>query len=976
MQSQQKKVKWSRGETADALEERTDTGITQVSASKMENIIADVYGNISRRPALKIIESEAGATDIPVIQGTTHSTSNFTLPPQSFVFTVDTDTYIVFIVDWLVHAFGGLLIRNNKFVKRVKITNNTDWSPLVWDYDHQISVAQYNNFMVVSNLYLGDVIFRLDANNDVVVEKFQFDAPWYAPEGTQSKTVTNADIHGLKFNDDGAGFTAFSWTNEDTGISSPYSLIDTGLDGDVSQIESIIPVGSIVKFPNMSAYMRVEGYNAGGSTIYLPVYTFDDATVGSHTTSGFCVEVVSIDYHGAPGSRTIHKYKLRAYYNGEELETTGYIYSNAVVWVQSSTSASGYEKIKITHTPGVDDTIAWEDVPTGTLDIQMFGPLLTPVANSNGKDTSVTVETGYISLNEYQPKQFTFSGQRLYAAGFYNADMAQKEIPGYAVGSQIGRYNDFNNDYNTQSEAVVIDISTSYQEKIVSLIDYNGLKILTNTAEYAYINGGVVKQSENGALATCKPIVFGSICLYADKSGGQIRAMQYELQTDIFNSSSINQLTQEDLIFNTNTMAGFYDKEYHAGHFLFATQVGYTGIVERTPIADHTIAVCNLVPGNQAMIWGRWTTPDILADDGTIRHTVANVIEVDNKVWFVVGCDYHVDALPIVSSGYTLAELDYSAKLDIEVNANSSDTQYRIIKPVQDYNLYAWVDQNDPTNVVYTKDKNPLQNDNIYDKDGTVLTTATNSPGGPNLVIDGVGYYAWGTSPVIYTKSATPNPTGPYTDESRQVFDGNGDLDTRIYIGGYNSETDELYCYEFNPIVPHTEIYDRIPVGNELEYTYLGISYTADYDSSKDIYAEYATLPGATVSVFDGDQYMWDDTLDANGNYTKSLAELTDARVGFMINATLESHPLDIGGKTYTEKKRIGKAVAVIRNTEPGAFTVCGRTGYTSSDKKLVNFYGCTGMKDQIRYTIKNIQGAKFTIESLTMIIEYGTLDS
>jgi hypothetical protein len=74
-------------------------------------------------------------------------------------------------------------------------------------------------------------------------------------------------------------------------------------------------------------------------------------------------------------------------------------------------------------------------------------------------------------------------------------------------------------------------------------------------------------------------------------------------------------------------------------------------------------------------------------------------------------------------------------------------------------------------------------------------------------------------------------------------------------------------------------------------------------------------FPGATVSVFDGDEYKWDDTLTATGEYTKPLTDLTNPRVGFMINATLESHPIDVGGKTYTDKKRIGKAVAVIRNT-------------------------------------------------------------
>ena len=54
MNTQQKRVKWSRGETTDALEERTDTGITNVSAEFMENVICDIYGNVSRRPALKM----------------------------------------------------------------------------------------------------------------------------------------------------------------------------------------------------------------------------------------------------------------------------------------------------------------------------------------------------------------------------------------------------------------------------------------------------------------------------------------------------------------------------------------------------------------------------------------------------------------------------------------------------------------------------------------------------------------------------------------------------------------------------------------------------------------------------------------------------------------------------------------------------------------------------------------------------------
>ena len=877
MQSQQKKVKWSRGETADALEERTDTGITQVSVSKLENIIADIYGNISRRPALKVVESEAGATDIPVVVGTNSSTP-FLQPPQSFVFTVNANEYIIFVADSIINAFGGLLIRNNKFVKRVKITNTTGWTPNYW-LGKRISAAQYNNFMVVSNLYIGDVIFRLDANNDIIVEKFQFSAPWYAPNGTQSITVSNADLIGLEFNSDGQGFTAFAWTDE-SGISSPYSLIDTGLNGLTQAIEEKIPVGSIVKFPNMGAYMRVEGFRVGGHTVYFPDITFD--TKGSASDP-----IPSTGWHIQMAGANIGDYVLfKAYHNGTYISQVKAAYDyNTEYWFQSSTSASGYIKI----TP---QGWNWTDVPAGTLDVQMFGPLLTPVANGSNKDTVVTVETGYISLDTYTPKQFEFSNQRLYVAGFENPDASPAIIPGYAVGSQIARYNDFKNDYNTANEAVSIDISTSYQEQIVALIDYNGLKILTDAAEYSFTEGAVVKQSENGSLASCKPIVFGSVCLYADKSGGQIRAMQYELQSDQFGSSSINQMTQEDLIFNTNTLVGFYDKENHAGHFLFATQVGYTGITQHNPIANHTIAVCNLVPGNQAMIWGRWTTPDTKATDGTTRHLVSAVVEVNNKVWFIFGCQHYAGIYQY--PGYTIAELDYDNLMDIETQAVSTDTQYQIIAPTREHSLYAWKDDNNPTLIVYSRTLTPGAGDPLYD--------------------------------------------------------------------------------EFDMVYPGATV--QSVTGTTLTYDLVGTPRTATYTNSADILAEYATLPRATISVFDGDEYKWDDTLDDSGSYTKSLTELTNPRVGFMINATLESHPIDVGGRTYTDHKRIGKAVAVIHDTEPNAFTVCDKTGYTSTDKKKVNFYGCTGMKDQIRYTIKNIQGAKFSIESLTMIIEYATLDS
>lgn len=976
MQSQQKKIKWSRGETADALEERTDTGITQVSVSRLENIISDVYGNIARRPALKVISSKPyEAEGLPlIVDPATDPTSAgaFVRQPQSFVFTIDANTYILFILG-ANGGFGGLLIQNNQFIRKISITNNTGWSPNV--FTDTISTAQYNNFMIVSNLYIADVVIRLTGSSTaeygITVEKFQFAAPWYAPNGTQTKTVNNGLLTGLEFNKSGHGFTADSWTDP-AGNSTPCSFIDTGLTGDPTAIEEQIPLGSIIRFPNIGAYMRVEGYSLGSNKVYFVDYDFDSViTTGNPPATGLCCRVRNTPQ----GDEYSKDFRLIAYRDGVQLEPTAVVTYGMNVWVRCSASQTGYKKLVYSYDHDMNTySASWQDAPSGSLDVMVFGPLLTPAANDKAKDTSVTVEYGYVSLNDYQPTKFTFSNQRLYAGGFYSSEMSPQYIPGYAVGSQIAKYTDFKNDYNTQSEAVPIDISTSYQEKIVAMVDYNGLKIFTDAAEYAYSQQtGVVKQSENGALEQCKPLVFGSVCLYADKSGRQIRAVQYELQTNLFNSSTINQMTQEDLVFNTVSMGGFYDKEHYAGHFLFAVQAGYnTQGTTWTPIADHSLAVCNLVPGNQAATWGRWTTPKITRTNGN-RHSVGNIIEINNKVWFIVNCVAVWPGLATSEVAYTVAELDYDSLLDFESTATSADDAYYLIQPTQNYDLYAWKNL---TRTVYTKSFITSLGDPIFDANGNQVATATNNPSGPRMTIDGVDYYEWdvGGGMYVYTKDAVPTPTGEETDPSRQVFDSNGDLISNKFITGYNSTNDFIAVQTgMGPGVHPVNNYYRVL--SDIQYDWNGVSETATYTKSDNIYELYATLPG-TVSIFDGDEYKWDDTTNMMGKYNESLSELTNPRVGFMVNAVLESHPIDTQGKTYTEKKRIGKCVAVIRNTEPDAFTVCEKTGYTSPDRKVVNFYGCTGMKDLIRYTIRNKKGAKFIIESLTMITEYGTLES
>ena len=916
MQSQQKKVKWSRGETADALEERTDTGITQVSVSKLENIIADIYGNISRRPALKIVSTYANNTQIAEQDDGGISYDPDT-PPFTFVFTINDEEYVIFVVG--INRIKGFLIRYNKCVDILDVLDPQTNEPYYiqggtgYPYGRDACFAQSNNWGILSNVISTTFahVIRLDQTNGYkfYAEIFKFSAPWYAPNGTQTMQVTSNEIPGLNFDSSSVGQYTYTEANGETTV---YSWISTGINQSVVSSTWTGPTTTYYVNAESSSNQSVKEISTTPGSFVLTSFTM---TNGQTYSSGQVVASYLIDNPGIipdmPGNIVLNIHastsELVATVTGvggkeKKLDVT----SNLDVPEILQTIYDFFPLGSIVQFPNNGSYMRVEGFDTDGSHLRMYGALLVPIVDDNTRDDRVKVETGYISLQNYCPTNFVFSQQRLYATRWKNIE---HELPGYAIGSQIARYTDFKNDYNTKNEAVVIEINTKYQERVNYIADYNGVKIFTTSSEYAYSpENGVVKQSTNGSSINVTPTVFGSTLLYVDKTEKQIRALQYEFQTDVFQSNVLNQMCQEDLINSPISLSTVYDKTHHTGSFIYVVQkpiLPHQDYIEPGDVreAKVPIAVCNFVPGNQAEIWARWKVPTMeLSISPTIAKApvIVNSITVNNKVWFVLQGKAYDRINGYSSTGYSLAELDYDSVLDFEIKAQPTDTKFSAtrgdIKGMISLNAWGALE----TGYVYTNaGMTPQVSDNAYNRTGEIFGTIT---------------------------------------ETGTTYSG------KAYIKVENSSTGVIRQY-----VRNTN-FDRIVTD--------------------------LTFPNSTVSVFDGDTYMWDDTLDSNGNYTKPLTDLTDPRVGFMVNATLESHPIDIQGKTYTDKKRIGKAVAVIRDTDAGAFTVCDKTGYTSPDKKTVSFYGCTGMKDQVRYTIKNIKGAKFSIESLTMIIEYGTLES
>lgn len=856
MQSQQKRVKWSRGETAEALEERTDTGITQASVELMKDCIPDIYGNISRRPALKPIPLAVGFKSnapyssnryVPFMQGTGWNNINFLddkiLQIIPFYIT-EKDIILIGVND----AMGVFLrVKNGEIVyeyigaykavddKYVKIQTGRYSTTEGVLYCNKVSYAQQNNYLVIAtdeNVLKVQFEFGTGDSFKPIVENFEFSGGWYAPNGTKTKQVSNSIVPNLAIS---GNFGNYVYTDV-SGNTSVYSWTYSGLNFRyVNDLSAEIPVGSIIHLPNAGCYLRVEGYTLNVSD---PHIVFSDLIFDG--VLNINDSVPSTGLYLKP-LLTMQGYGLAAYEDGQEIRFT-LVYDIYGKYYAINTNATNNVSETTYSSNGFTN---WSSSSADDSKLYIFGSLLTPVADNSATDSLVSVEYGYTDLtpedfniapdtivgNFPHPTKLCFEGQRLWAGGWaYSLD----ERYALTIGSQIARYNDFKNDYNQENEPITLDILTQFKEKIIHLVDYNGLKIFTDSFEYAYNSSGVVKQSGNGSLDYCEPLIFESLCLYADSTGQQIRAMQYEFQSNIFNSSCINQVASHDLIWYPRYMAAYEDKINSTGKYLF---------IVNTPVDNNSLlAVCNFVPSNQANIWNRWTLPQL-----NWVHYVPAVQEKSNTIHSVI---------------------------------NTKTEPVFLLKSIWTYK---------------------------YTYDGATT------------------YDNW---PYI---SLTPC----YLD-----FEGNTDLEG-VFI------EDNVLC----------------------------ITKTSETSAGID-YVYYQTLQNTEIAVYSNGEFQFTTTTDRYGKITDDLSGLTNITAGLMINSKIVSHPIDVGGKTKSVKKRIGKAQMSVHDTPADAISINGKTGYMNPAQDHICFYGVSGMKDEVKYTITNKNGAMFHLESLLMNIEYGTLDS
>ena len=508
MQSQQKKVKWSRGETADAIEERTDTGITEVSVSKMSNIITDIYGNVSRRPALKLMPfgNPLKNSNLDQTAGGVFASGAGKIQTIPFFITED-DLFVIIFPN------TAYRITNNKLVNTIiiKDTVGDPWSPS--DSIENVSYAQQNNYLIIANKYW---IYKLSlkANNgdyEIIAEPFRYDGAWYTPAGTKSYSVSSNKIPNLAWS---GNYSNYVWQNNFAETSTVLSCTSTGVTASQSlkNFVKYLSTGSIVKAPNVGSYFRIEQYTcyynnshhliAFPNDIFDEVYNMNDTVVNG----GRCIKIENVQ-------ETVNPYKSSitvGIYQGRQLEKTvtftnfNFINGSTAITV-FTTKTGGSSKIYTYEYDMNANAFQWNAENSGAV-IYAIGALLTPAADSSATDTALSVESGFIETNpDYLSTNskfphfsiVQFKDQRLWTSGYYTYTedgLGIQNISGLAVASQIAKYNDFKNDYNYENEAITVDILTKHREEVIYLIDYNGLKIFTDNAEYNYDQAnGVVK---------------------------------------------------------------------------------------------------------------------------------------------------------------------------------------------------------------------------------------------------------------------------------------------------------------------------------------------------------------------------------------------------------------------------------------------------------------------------------------------------
>ena len=133
---------------------------------------------------------------------------------------------------------------------------------------------------------------------------------------------------------------------------------------------------------------------------------------------------------------------------------------------------------------------------------------------------------------------------------------------------------------------------------------------------------------------------------------------------------------------------------------------------------------------------------------------------------------------------------------------------------------------------------------------------------------------------------------------------------------------------------------------------YLELITNEKTDMAQEGFVDGDTIPnmemykGKRVAVYDDEDleicYVDEDEINLSKEYHKNMT------VGILFDYRLESNPIAINNKTMTCKKRISKATVYCKDTEQLEFN-----GQKKKNQDAYEFYACTPYKDDVRFIIE-----------------------
>lgn len=249
---------------------------------------------------------------------------------------------------------------------------------------------------------------------------------------------------------------------------------------------------------------------------------------------------------------------------------------------------------------------------TGT---KVFGYTIIPFYTTDGF-------TNFKYISGYEPVWSKIRGypncclyyqQRLWFGG-------SKYIPQGIWASRVGQYNDFNNIGNYDNDAIDVELSSKYSGEIVNLYSNRGLQIFTTSGEFVASEGNLTPSeifiTQTSSVGSSKKInVFdlAGITIFVDKNGLNLNSFVYNYNQNSYGVQTLT-LLNNTIIDNPQSIAIDYNSSFEDGNYIYIVN------------ENGTMAVANILLEQNINSFTRFETRD---------GKILDCINFDNDVYLL-----------------------------------------------------------------------------------------------------------------------------------------------------------------------------------------------------------------------------------------------------------------------------------------------------------------------------------------------------